>query len=572
MKELIRIVSIMLKEKRDVLLSIIFGSIAGLTAVGLFAANGYLISQAALTPPLYILIGMVAVVKLGSLLRATSRYGERYYSHRATFTMLSDLRVHFFEKLEKMPLPDIQRYRSGDLLSRIVGDVESLQNFFLRVLYPPIIMVTVFIGTIMFVSFYTVEIVIILIIGLMLTGFLIPAWFAIKQRKLSGEILNTRANFSTETTEWFKGYRDLKIHRQLLEKEQQLISASDAYIEQQENLGKRSNINHSINLAVSFLIFWTVVAVSGYLVASGQLDGLFFAMVVMISLTLFDHSTPMATLPIYYEESERAAIRLESVIDSPKIKSKKQRGEGNFKNPPSITLEHVSFSFPGESREVIKDINLHFPSGSKTAIVGPSGSGKSTVLNLLLQLHDVTKGTIKYEDINLKDLDQEQLWKQAKVVLQENHFFAGTIRDNLLLEADFMTDEEIKQLLFDVQLSQFTPSTEVFENGENLSGGEKQRLAMARAIVKKGNIWLLDEPTSSLDSWTANRIYNELYRRATNDTVILVSHQLAGLEKMDQIVVMDQGKIVEVGNYEALMEKKGYFYKLKKIEENIISS
>jgi ATP-binding cassette, subfamily C, bacterial CydC len=571
MKELMRIVSIILKEKRDIVLSVILGSVAGLTTVGLFAANGYLISQAALTPPLYVLIGMVAVVKIGSIIRATTRYGERYYSHRATFTMLSNLRVHFYNKLEKMPLHYIEKYRSGDLLARIVGDVETFQNFFLRVLYPPIIMMTVFISTIVFVSFYTIEVVFLLLLGLVLTGFIIPAWFARKQRLLSEELITSRATFSTEVTEWFQGYRDLKIYGQLSDKEEQLTEASNAYISQQEQIGERTNKNHSINLAMSFLIFWAIIAVSGYLVSSGQLNGLFFAMVVMISLTLFDHSTPMATLPTYYEESERAAARLESVVAYPDVKPMKPNKLVLEEKPPKLALDNVSFSFSKEGRAIVEDVTLTFPPKSKTAIVGPSGSGKSTILHLLLRLYDVNKGKLTIGDFDVQDVDQEQIWQHAKVVLQDSHFFSGTIKDNLLLADESMSDEDIQKLLSEVQLSQFLPSNEVLENGENLSGGEKQRLAMARAMVKKGSLWLLDEPTSSLDGETATKLYETLYKRAINETVILVSHQLSGLEIMDNIIVMDQGKVVEQGNYEALMAKKGYFYKLKQIESSIIN-
>ncbi|RSK28493.1 thiol reductant ABC exporter subunit CydC [Bacillus sp. HMF5848] len=573
MKELAYIVNIMLKEKRDVYFSIISGYVAGLAAVGLFAANGYLISQAALHPPLYVLIGMVAVVKIGSIIRAVSRYGERYYSHRATFTMLSDLRVHFYEKLEKMPLSYIQTFRSGDLLARIVGDVESLQNFFLRVLYPPIIMVMVFLSTIIFVSFYSIEVVLILTVGLLLTGIVIPAWFAKRQRALSNQVSESRVQFSTEVTEWFQGFRELKIHQRLEAKEQQLFEASGTYIAEQERSSQQANLNYSVNLAVSFLIFWSVIAVSSYLVSTAKLDGVFLAMIVMISLTLFDHSTPMATLPVYYEESERATKRLYSVVSSNSNSEHLHQGKMELSSKvPSIMLNNVEYSYPEELRKVVQDFTLHLPAGSKTAIVGPSGSGKSTIIKLILNLYHANKGDIFIDRVAMNELNQEQLWDQAKVVLQDNHFFAGTIKDNLLLESSALSDEDIEQLLKEVQLPHFSHADTVFEGGGNLSGGEKQRLSMARAIAKKGSLWLLDEPTSSLDDMTAQQIYNVLYRYAKEDTVVLVSHQLSGLEKMDQIVVMDQGRIIEKGNYAELIDKKGYFYQLKQLERNILQA
>ncbi|MDX5476781.1 MAG: thiol reductant ABC exporter subunit CydC [Bacillaceae bacterium] len=570
MKDLGSVVKIMVKEKRDIYLSIVLGFLAGMTAVGLFAANGYLISQAALQPPLYVLIAMVAVVKIGSIVRATSRYAERYYSHRATFTMLSDLRVFFYEKLEKLPSNVLEKYRSGDLLARIVGDVESLQNFFLRVFYPPILMILVFLSTILFVSFYSWQIVILLLAGLLLTGFVIPLLFGKKQRKISNKILDERAKFSTEVTEWFQGIRELTIHQMVEDKSEKVTNHYSKYMDEQRKANDGAILNHSVNLAASFIIFWAVLALGGYLVTIEQLDGVLLAMIVMISLTVFDHSAPMATFPIYYEESERAATRLNTVIREANTKDDSVEGKTTFTNSaPTIEWKNVSVRFTDQFRDAVSNVNLSLKAGTKTAIVGASGSGKSTLLSALLQIHDIKSGSIRVNDIPVDMEDNEDIWSNSKVVLQENHFFYGTIKDNLLSEENIQ-DEDIQRLLNEVELQHFTPNDIVLEKGENLSGGEKQRLAMARAILKKGRLWLLDEPTSSLDNWTEQQLFKTLFHYAKNDTVVLVSHRLTGLEKMDQIVVMNEGKVIEKGTFQELMDQKGYFFELKQIEKNVL--
>ncbi|MBU8906437.1 thiol reductant ABC exporter subunit CydC [Desertibacillus haloalkaliphilus] len=570
MKELKQVIQLMMKEKRDIYLSILFGYLAGMTAVGLFAANGYLISRAAVETPLYVLIMMVAIVKLGSFLRAGSRYAERYFSHRATFTMLANMRVHFYDKVESLSPSLIQKYRSGDMLARIVGDVESLQNFFLRVIYPPLIMVLVFLSTVLFVSFYSFSIVLLLIIGLILTGIVIPAWFAHKQKKISNDIREHRADFSTELTEWMQGFRELKIHQQLDEKEQLLFDTSETYMNGQEKESLQASYNQSVNVALSAVITWLVLVVGAYLVANGSLDGLFLAMLVMISLTVFEHSTPMAAFPVYYEDSEKAAKRLFNMDERHDEDKTDVTTTKYWTSAPSITFKNVSFSYPNEQRKVTEGLNLELPAGSKTAIVGASGSGKSTLFNLLLKLYSPDEGEIYFDGEKRSQMDQEEIWKRTNVVLQENHFFYGTIKDNLLIEEGSLTDGELSQVLKTVQLAHFVLTDRVMEKGQNLSGGEKQRLAMARAVIKDAPLWLLDEPTSSLDSWTEQQLYETLYQQAKDDTVIIISHRLSGLEKMDQIVVMDQGEVVEVGSFAELMEKKGYFYRLKQIEASII--
>ncbi|GAE37109.1 thiol reductant ABC exporter subunit CydC [Halalkalibacter akibai] len=569
MKKLLDIMRLTANKKKDLLLSILFGYLAGVTAVGLFAANGYLISRAALEPPLYVLITMVAVVKIGSFVRALSRYVERYYSHRATFTMLSDIRVHFYGKLEGVAPRLMANYRSGDLLARVVGDVETMQNLFLRVVYPPVVMLIVFLTTILFVSFYSAQVALIFIGGLLLTGLMIPAWFALKQRKVSSNIRKKRAYFSSEVTEWLQGFRELKIHNQLSNKEQQLLNASESYINAQQKAEKEQNKSQTVNLLFTLGISWAVLAWAGYLVATGDLDGVFLAMLVMVSLTVFELSTPMAAVPNHFEESEKAAKRLAEVVHIQKEARTDEVVENVMDEPLVIQFEKVSYTFPNEHRKTLNNITLNIPAGSKTAIVGPSGSGKSTLLQLLMNLAEPTEGEIYFNGVSSIKIDQESIRRKAKVILQDNHFFYGTVKDNLLLTSPW-TDEQLKQLLNDVQLPHLNLLDLVMEKGQNLSGGEKQRLAMARAIAKEGNLWLLDEPTSALDPHTERCLYQLLESKAKNDTVVVTSHKLLGLEKMNQIIVMDQGEIIEKGTFPDLIQAKGYFYQLVEIEKSII--
>jgi ATP-binding cassette subfamily C protein CydC len=570
MKDLAIVIKLTMVEKKDIFLSILLGFTAGIAAVGLFASSGYLISKAALMPPIYALTVMIALLKLFGFARALSRYGERYFSHRATFTILSNLRVSFYEKLEPLAPGIFQKYRSGDLLSRIVGDVESLQNFFLRVFYPPIVLVIVFLSTIFFLSFYSVYIALVIFLGLLLTGFVVPAIFAWKQRKVLSRVREERGELSTEVTELLYGFRDLKIYQKLTGKEEQLVKSADAYLKEQEREGVQAMFNQSVNSFASLFVSWMVLALGAWLVAEDDLNGLFLAMLVMISLTVFENATPMAVFPNHLEDSRRAATRLYSVVkDENKVNSDDPVETLPIGKALNVELENVSFTFPEESRVTLNEISLRLPAGSKTAIVGPSGSGKSTVLQLLLKIQQADSGSIRIGGIPIAQVSQENLWENTKIVLQENHFFYGSIRDNLLLAGEDLEDSSLLFALAKVRLDHFSLDDQVLEKGENLSGGEKQRLAIARAMLKCGRLWLLDEPTSSVDVLTEKVIFDQLSEQAVEDTLVLVSHRLTGLEKMDQIIVMEQGRIVETGSFVELMERKGYFYEMKQIEKSV---
>lgn len=571
MKEIKNVLKLVIYEKKDILFSVFFGFIAGIAAVGLFASSGYLISKAALAPPLYTLTIMMASLKLFGIASALSRYAERYFSHRATFSILSNLRVSFYERLEPFAPSIFQKYRSGDLLARIVGDVESLQNFFLRVFYPPIILVIVFLSTIFFLTFYSVYMAFALLAGLILTGIILPVLFALRQRTIESNVREERSELSTEVTELLYGFRDLKIYQKLEGKKQRLIKLSDSFVKVQEKKGITDKFNFSMNLFAGLFVSWILLALGSYLVVEGQLDGIFLAMLMMISLTVFENATPMAILPSHLEDSRRAATRLFSVTDVTLQKEKLLEKMESISSSKSLEIDmmDVTFSFPTDSRLVLNKVSLNLPEGSKTAIVGPSGSGKSTLLQLLMKFYQADGGAIKIDGVPISRLTQENIWQETNIILQENHFFYGTIRDNLLIAKDGLTDEQMVEMLAKVNLESISLKDLVFEKGENLSGGEKQRLAIARAMLKGGHLWLLDEPTSSVDALAEKSIYRHLFQLAKHDTLVLVSHRLTGLEMMDQIIVMEQGVIIESGSFEELMNKEGYFYKMKQIEKSV---
>ena len=572
MRDLAAICKLVLTEKKDILYSILFGFIAGIAAIGMFAASGYLISKAFLLTPLYALIIVTSFVKLLGFTRAFSRFGERYVSHRATFTILGNLRATFFEKLEPLAPSIFTKYRSGDLLARVVSDVESLQNFFLRVLYPPIVLLIVFLSTVVFTMFFSAYIAWILLAGMLLTVFVIPTIFAFRQSKIDPMVRQKRSELSTELNEFFQGFRDLKIHSKLQEKEQAVLGISESYIEEQERESINKTYNLSLNTFVTLLFSWIIVAVGAYLVTVGDLEGVFLAMLIMISLTVFEDVSPMAVFPAYLQESKQSATRLFSIFrkeERPEehVHEKYQVQDG----PLSIEMDQVSFSFQQKHETTtLSKINLQIKAGEKIAIVGPSGSGKSTLLQLILNLYQPNEGQVRINGLPLHEVDEQSLWQQTNVMLQENQFFFGTIRDNLKLAGDHLSDQSLIQALEKVNLNHFTLDDAIFEKGDNLSGGEKQRLAIARAMLKGGCLWLLDEPTSSLDAVMEHSILSSLYEQAHEATVVLVSHRLKGLEQMDQIIQMSEGAIVESGTFAELMSKKGYFYEMKQLEKEML--
>ncbi|AIQ52893.1 thiol reductant ABC exporter subunit CydC [Paenibacillus sp. FSL R7-0331] len=570
MNELAILSKAMISERKDILLSILGGFIAGAAGVALFSASGYLISQTVFMPPLYTLIILTSLVKLLGLLRAASRYGERLYSHRATFSMLSRLRTAFFDRLIPLTPGILNKNRSGDLLARIVGDVESLQNYFLRVAYPPVIVITVFLATMVFSASFSFWIACLFVAGMLLTALVVPGIVLLGQRSIHGRVRKQRALLSTEVTEALYGFRDLKVYGQLPQREQQLQLASAALTAKQQRAAVHLLRGQAMHTFVTFFISWGVLTLGAYLIMEGALAGVFLAMLVMASQTVFEEAAAMATLPAYKQDSEHAAKRLTETVltagDQPLQPVRTLPAE----EAVSVELAGVTFQYEDEWRPALTDLSLQLPAGSRTAIVGPSGSGKSTLIDLLLKLRTPVSGDIRLNGVSLQVLDEASIWESSNVVLQQSHFFRGTVRDNLLLKGEEQSDEALLDVLAKAQLPDLALTDAIFEKGENLSDGEKQRLALARVMLRKGRLWLLDEPTSSLDYVTEQRVLTHLYEQSAGDTLLFICHRLTGLESMDRIIVIEQGRIIEAGSYSELMEQEGYFYRMKQIELQMV--
>ena len=541
------------REKRDVILSMIAGFISGLTAVALFAQSGFLISKAALMPPFYIILILTAFLKLFGVAKSTGKYAERYLSHRVTFRLLSDIRMRFFTKLEPHANTLFSTYRSGDLLNRITSDVEVLQNFFLRVVYPPFVALLVFIVTILFTTLFSGWLALVLLLGFLLTTLVVPATLMRKEKHPSV----TKQELTTELTEYLYGFRDLQLHHQLEPRQQLLDAVSKTYAEEMRKEENERQLAHTWNQAIALFTALLVVILGAYFVTIDELNSLYLAMLILISLTVFESAIPMANVPSHLHRARHAINRLEDITESEQTATKILQKETNY----SIICRHVTFLYPGMTRPALTDVSFSISPGQKVAIIGPSGSGKSTLFQLLIKGLQPTSGTILFNNQDINEIEDESLWQEMGIQLQHNHFFAGTIRDNLTMAKLDATDEELYEVLKKIEITKSLDDA-VYEKGENLSGGEKQRLAFARVLLRNSPLLLLDEPFTSIDERTAAKLHKELLA-TEQKTIILITHKLQGIEDFDRILVMQDGKLKENGTFEELIERKGLFYEMK---------
>ncbi|MGS2599784.1 thiol reductant ABC exporter subunit CydC [Mammaliicoccus sciuri] len=548
------------KFDKDFYLSIVIGVFGMLTALGMFALSGYMISKSALGTPLYALMILIVSIKLFGFVRAITRYFERLYSHRSTFTMLRDIRVNLFNQLIPIVPNVFRRYRSSDLLTQMVNHVERLQNILLRVYYPPIvIIITTFITILVMINF-NIYVGVIIGLSMLMSVIVIPYLSAKRAESLAEAVQQSEEAYVAEYFDFEKGRSELKRFQQYRAFKEKVLNKQYQYEDRKYKEQKfLSSYDFMLNLS-SMVSIWCMTILCIWQIQEGVLNAVFFASILMITITLFEQAIPMTNVAFYKADTERSLKNIEEVINQ----SFEVPQERSVQNHALYKAENVMFKYDFQERETLSQINFEINKGDHVAIIGPSGSGKTTMLNILMGLYSVNDGSLSYKSEQLSHMIQEDYVNGINTMLQHNHYFEGTVRENLLIDVE---DELMTNVLAAVNLKHLNLDQQLTKNAENISGGERQRLSLARLLLRKAQIWLLDEPTASLDEENEENVMNLLLNK--DDTIVIVTHNLKYLQYFDHIIVMNEGHIIEQGSYTQLIKEQGYLYKVIQFNEQL---
>lgn len=551
---------IKIKFDKDFYLSIVIGVFGMLTALGMFALSGYMISKSALGTPLYALMILIVSIKLFGFVRAITRYFERLYSHRSTFTMLRDIRVNLFNQLIPIVPNVFRRYRSSDLLTQMVNHVERLQNILLRVYYPPIvIIITTFITILVMINF-NIYAGVIIGLSMLMSVIVIPYLSAKRAESLAEAVQQSEEAYVAEYFDFEKGRSELKRFQQYRAFKEKVLNKQYQYEDRKYKEQKfLSSYDFMLNLS-SMVSIWCMTILCIWQIQDGVLNAVFFASILMITITLFEQAIPMTNVAFYKADTERSLKNIEEVINQ----SFEVPQERSVQNHALYKAENVMFKYDFQERETLSQINFEINKGDHVAIIGPSGSGKTTMLNILMGLYSVNDGSLSYKSEQLSHMIQEDYVNEINTMLQHNHYFEGTVRENLLIDVE---DELMTNVLAAVNLKHLNLDQQLTKNAENISGGERQRLSLARLLLRKAQIWLLDEPTASLDEENEENVMNLLLNK--DDTIVIVTHNLKYLQYFDRIIVMNEGHIIEQGSYTQLIKEQGYLYKVIQYNEQL---
>ncbi|MCE7625625.1 heme ABC transporter ATP-binding protein/permease CydC [Vibrio fluvialis] len=538
-------------------------------SIGLLTLSGWFLSAAAVAGLTiaretfnYMLPG--AFVRGFAMGRTAGRWGERVVSHNATFKLLTDLRIFFFEKLAPMIPGRVSNLRDADLLNRLVADIDAMDHVYLRLISPVTVGVLGIAALTALLCWFDMALGLTLGSVLLVLLLVWPVMFYKLGKRNGAELTQHKAEMRVATLDWLQGYSELTIFGAE-------SRYRDAIYAAQEKLLANQKVNASFTGLASALLLlangWTLVLML-WLAAdgvNGQAPDPMIALVVFATMASVELLMPIAGAFQHLGQTLTSARRLnEIILSEPDVKfsSEETRHSGQF----DISFENLTFNYSGGEQPALKDVSLTIPAGNKVAIVGQTGSGKSTLIQLLCRYWDAQKGDISIAGTRLQEWKESDLRAAISVVSQRVDILNGSLRDNLIMAKPTANDSELSAMLERVGLGKLleAPGLDAWlgDGGRQLSGGEKRRIGIARALLHDGPILLLDEPTEGLDKQTEQQIMALFKSHFENKTVIFITHRLVELETMDAVCLIEQGEIVEHGSHQALLAQQGRYFQL----------
>ncbi|MFJ5849220.1 thiol reductant ABC exporter subunit CydD [Streptomyces sp. NPDC092903] len=544
-------------------LALLLGSLALGSAVGLMAVSGWLISRASEQPPVLYLMVAVTATRAFGIGRAVFRYAERLVSHDAVLRMLAALRVDVYRGLERIAPAGLRRTRRGDLLSRLVADVDALQDYWLRWLLPAGTALFVGAAAAGFTGWLLPEAGVVLAAGLLLAGVGVPLISGACARRTERRLAPARAELATRITDLLGGTAELTVAGALPGRAARTREADGVLTRIASRAATATALGGGLTALIGGLTVVAAALVALPAVAGGRLAGVELAVVVLTPLAAFEAVTGLPLAVQYRQRVKRSAERVYEVLDAPvPVREPAVPAEAPA-SPFPLEVRGLSARYAGAEHDALGRVDLTLEAGKRIAVVGPSGSGKTTLAQVLLRFLDARAGTYRIGGVEASALDGDTVRRFVGLCAQDAHIFDSSIRENLRLARTGATDAELCDALARARLldwAQALPDgldTLVGEHGARLSGGQRQRLALARALLADFPVLVLDEPAEHLDLPTADALTADLLAATRGRTTVLITHRLEGLDAVDEVVVLDAGAVVQRGPYAALVAVDG---------------
>lgn len=508
----------------------------------LLAVSGWFITMMAIAGLTWIAVNYfspAAIIRACAILRTGGRYVERLITHEATFRFMAEMRLWVYTRIEAMPLAQSSKYHSGDLLTRLRGDIDTLESFYIGVVLPSCVAFMALVAVTITLSLYHPGLAVAELFLLLSAGIFIP-FIAFKKGKItSRDITNQKSELKINMVDNLQAMAEMTIYGIADQRMEMTLKKSDALIDQQRKLGLMDGIAQGATGMLANIGLWVALVFALYLYKNQIIDKPSVPMLPLLALASFEAVLPLPLAFQSLEGSLQAARRIFALDEGYKATVENDLAPSSRID---LHMKNISFAYEKTSGTILHDFSMHLQSGQSVLLIGPSGIGKSSILHLLTGLYAPDTGQITLNGQDYTDL--EYIRRYFAVVPQRPHIFAGTIRSNLLIAKPDATiaqlDHACRVACFDryVEIQIKGYDTYLGEGGTTLSGGEIRRLAIARAILKDAPILLLDEPTEGLDRETADQLQANLFEWLGDKAMLYITHEKTDPNLFTKVIVL----------------------------------
>ncbi|MGD0313971.1 MAG: thiol reductant ABC exporter subunit CydC [Acidimicrobiales bacterium] len=549
-------------------LTALLGAGAIAADIGLIGTAAWLISRASQHPNESQLAVAIVGVQFFGLSRGFFRYGERLVGHDTAFRLLGDLRTTVYRRLERVAPTGLGVFRRGDLLARVVQDVDSLQDLVIRVVPPFGIAVLVGVLTVALLWWMLPAAAVVLAVALLVAATVVPWLTGVLSRRRESRFARVRGELGAAMVDLTEGAAELVAFGAVDAQVRVVVDEDEALTAIASASASTAGIGVALTTALSGLACWGCLVVGIPAVASGRLDGTELAVITLIPLAAFElvAGLPVATQALH--RVRRAAARVFAVTDAPVPVPEPERPTARPEGPFDLEMRSVWAGYPGAPSPVLRGVDLSLPAGRRVAVVGPSGSGKSTLAAVLVRFLTCASGSVSLNGVPMDRLSGDDVRTVVGLVGQDAFLFDTTVAENLRVGRLDASDSELEEALGRVGLAGWLAglpeglATGVGHRGSRLSGGQRQRLAVARALLADVPVLVLDEPAEHLEPLAADALVADLLTATDGRSLVLITHRLIGLESVDEILVMDDGRVVERGTHDALLGRDSQYSRL----------
>lgn len=546
-------------------LAALLGAGALAASIALMGTSAWLISRSAEHPPESALAVAIVGVQFFGISRGLLRYGERLVGHDTALRLLAETRVRVYRNLEALAPEGLPAFRRGDLLARFVTDVESMQDVALRVVQPFAAAALVGTATVAVMWLILPAAGAFLLLTLVGSSTLVPWLTGRLTLRQEHRQASLRGELSNSVVDLVEGSSELVALGAL---DEQLARVADADLRLRDCARSGATVS-GIAMALTTLLTgaacWGALVFGVRATAEGFLDRAMLAVLALVPLATFELAAPLPEATRVLHRSREAVGRVLTVIRTPPPIAEPEVPEVVPGGPHEVTMRSVWARHRDGALPALRGVDLEVPPGRRIAIVGPSGAGKSTLGQVLVRFVGIDSGEAALDGLPFERLAGEEIRKVVGLVDQNPHLFATSLEENLRVGRIDASDEELIGVLRRVGLGEWLEElpeglqTEVGTFGTRLSGGQIQRVAVARALLARFPVLVLDEPAEHLEHRAADALVTDLLAPDEGCSVVLISHRLARLDSADEVIVLEEGRVVERGRHEDLLEAGGSY-------------